>query len=167
MVEHVKEPYFDKLQSDLIKFQDSHPDKKDNAEKLSQELREMRDKQKLSPEAIWHDVIALKRFPRILATIQNMTWSFQVSSNLSFLTGDNPVSYFIDIGLKHKRNELSFPISKHITLLAGWQRHKDCEFVSAKASVVREINRRTVVFALKYIFYHRSEEWIIKLLTFA
>lgn len=163
--ERVKEPYFDKLQSDLIRMLTSRPEKKDIIEKRLEELKEVCDKGAISPNEIWQDIIDLARFPKILWAIRNMTWNFLVSNNLSFLTGDNPVSYFVDIGLKDNRAELCFPISKNVTLLAGWQNSRDCQYISANANDVHEINRRTCAFAVRYVFHHRDEEWIIKLVN--
>ena len=163
--ESVKEPYFDRLESDLIGMRTSRPEKKDIIERRLQELKGVRDKGTISSEEIWHSVVDLARFPKILWAIQNMTWNFLVSNNLSILTGDNPVSYFKDIGLKDNRAELCFPISKDIALLAGWQNNKDCQYLSAKANEIHEINRRTSAFAVRYVFHHRDEEWVLKLLN--
>ena len=94
-----------------------------------------------------------------------MTWRFLVSKTSGFLTGDNPIFYPKDIGLKDIAAELSFPISKDVALLATWAADKDCQFLPAKKNAIKEINRRTVSFALKYVFYHRCEQWIINLVN--
>jgi hypothetical protein len=163
--EKIKEPAFDNFETDLIRMLTLHPDKKEIIERRLKELREIREKGRIKPEGVWHGVIAPERFPKILWAIQNMTWRFLVSKDSGFLTGDNPIFYPKDIGLKDIRAELSFPISKDVALLATWPVDKDCQFRSAKESAVKEINRRTVSFALRYVFYHRYEQWIINLVN--
>jgi hypothetical protein len=160
-----KEPTFDNFETMLRMMLNSRPDKRKIIETHLKELKEIRENERIRPEGVWHEVIAPERLPRALLIIQNMKWRFVVSRDPGFLTGDNPVFYPKGIGLKHIESELSFPISKDVALLATWIRGKDCQFHSAKETAIQEINRRSVSLALRYVFYHRHEQWVINLVN--
>lgn len=161
-----KEVYFDGFEAQLRRLIDANPDKADIAAKRIQELREVRDQGRIKPEEIWHSMVTPERLPKVSLAIENMTWTFLIAKKTSgFLTGDNPVFFSKEIGLANRSAELTFPISTDVALLAFWGKDITCRFEIAKESAVQEINRRTVNFATKYIFYYHPAQWVINLLT--
>jgi len=64
------------------------------------------------------------------------------------------------MGIGRKYSEISFPISSHIVLWATWRADVPCDFIKASTPIIRELNRRTVHNASRYIYHSRYEYWI-------
>lgn len=106
------------------------------------------------------------RTPRSVQALISMTWQFLVHDRAPiFLTSDNPVFFFGDIGIGHKQSEVTFPISGNIALLATWRQNLKEDYVRAKEQYVHQINRRTVSIATRYVFYAQDANWVVKLLN--
>jgi hypothetical protein len=104
----------------------------------------------------------------IVEKLQKMTWTFYIASGSDFfVTGDNPVFIPDACGLAgdKKKSELSFPISTDVALVASWNRTLNEGFVEATPQIIKDINRRTVSKASKYIFFSKNAEWVVNLLN--
>ncbi len=113
------------------------------------------------PKDIWLKNIPPDRTPNIVNAIKSMTWRFfEFDDNPAFLTCDNPVFYFQEIGVGRKDSELSFPISSHIVLWATWRSDISDKYIKASSQVVKEMNRRTAHNASKFVFHSKDEYWI-------
>jgi hypothetical protein len=97
--------------------------------------------------------------------LQAMTWIvFQIGGPQRFLTSDNPIFFFPGVGLVGQIGsrafpELTFPISKTLALWATWRPYVE-GFVPANEAIVREINRRTVASALRYVYAPIDAPWV-------
>lgn len=125
-------------------------------------IKEILDKYaKNPPKEIWLNNILFKRNPRIIAAVRAMNWTFLTFDEKPvFLTCDNPVFYFTDIGIGNPESEITFPISSKITLWATWRNDLPQDYIQTTKQVVKEINRRTAHNASRYIFHGRDEHWI-------
>lgn len=105
-------------------------------------------------------VMEWKEAPIYLAS---MVWRFLVAKgNSHFVTGDNPV-FTSGLGLKKVAAELTFPISKNITLHASWQPGPE-GFFPVSERYVKQLNQRTATNS-RQLFYHRPETWVAKILN--
>lgn len=103
---------------------------------------------------------------RLVKHICAMTWRFGVSKGESrYLASDNPLFLFEGRGIGRPESEISFPISSDKILVANWESplRVDCEYVDVGQNFVKELNRRTVQSATRFIFYHRKESWVATL----
>lgn len=92
----------------------------------------------------------------IAPIIYDMQWALIYDKKGRFITSDDPVvlvnptldamnggkGTWMRAGLAQDDVELSFPLTKHVQLLAGWKLAKDLWYVNALESHVEEFNRR-------------------------
>jgi hypothetical protein len=104
------------------------------------------------------------------AVFNAMNWSFlEASDEQGYLTSDNPVYYFDPtyrqgfdgVGLLNDNTEAYFPVSKNIMLMANWKNIKG--YHRLQNFDIRAINRRTVIFAQKFVFASNRSTGISKL----
>ena len=84
--------------------------------------------------------------------IHSMNWVFLICPKGSnFITSDNPVFIHKKAGLK--KSDLTFPISPSIVLWCTWRRDvADLSWRKIDLNTVKEVNRRTMLNALKEIY---------------
>lgn len=145
---------------DIIASQE--PSKTSFVEKRRREIKDILEKYAEDPPTeIWLDNIPPERSPRVVAAIKSMKWIFLVTDTSStFITSDNPVFHFSSIGVGKPESEITFPISSLICLWATWRDDQSQEYIKTTKQAVKEINRRTVSNATRYIFHSRDEYWI-------
>ena len=101
-----------------------------------------------------------------IKAINQMTWCFWVASgDQAFLTGDNPVFIFKQLGLAKPESELNFPISSNVALWGSNRRDLRSGYFPAEARLVKEFNRRTAKNATRHVYASCCEEWILNLLN--
>jgi hypothetical protein len=152
----------EKLNADLDQIIAKEPQKAEFIEKRRKEIDDILSIYAVNPpKDIWLENIPPERTPRIVEAIKAMTWSFwEFNQNPVFLTCDNPLFYFTGMGVGKPDSEISFPISSHIVLWATWRVDLPAKFIKASTQIVKELNRRTVDNASKYIYHSRDENWI-------
>lgn len=143
------------------------PEKATLIQKRKSEIQEILDEySKDPPKEIWLDNIPPERSPRIVAALTGMTWRFLTFDDKPvFLTSDNPVFYFTSIGIGKPESEVTFPISSYIILWATWRTDLPEGYITANNQAVKEMNRRTVNNALRYVFHRKDERWILPFVT--
>lgn len=107
------------------------------------------------------------------STIHQFYWNFLISPNsYKFVTCDNPFFYFDPkkslsqqkgVGLMSPNTELSFPLSKDIAILATSKYSTD-EYKNVSDKMVKEINRRTVISAQRFVFSSHKYNGLNKLI---
>jgi len=147
---------------DLNVISTQEPAKATFIERRKAEIQEILDRfTEDPPEEIWLDNIPPQRTPRIVAAIRAMRWTLLTFDEApAFLTCDNPVFYFASIGVGKPESEITFPISSNITLWATWRNELPQDYIQTTPQAVKEINRRTVSNASKYVFHCREEYWM-------
>jgi len=153
----------EKLNADLENLIANRPEKTELIEKRKKEIDDILDRYSVDPpKDIWLENLPPERTPRIVEAIKAMTWTFWVFDQYpAFLTCDNPFFYFTWLGVGKKDSEFSFPISSHILLWATWRADLPRDFIKASSQIVKEMNRRTVHNASRFIFHSRDENWIV------
>lgn len=110
--------------------------------------------------------------------IFDMNWIFFVSEGREFFTSDDPVSLhnpdllnddgeygIFHPGLAQKSIELTFPITKHISLMATYQERPDMKYLPASDYIVKVFNERQTRHARQVVFSNESD--LLKRLDFA
>ena len=98
----------------------------------------------------------------VINCIFQMTWRV-VKSDMSsrFLTGDNPFFFDEGYGLKPPHGEFSFPFASDVALHGSWQPAKGrLVWIDAHLPHLKEINRRVVYGATRFVFYHEKATWV-------
>jgi len=103
----------------------------------------------------------------------DMKWTFfPATDEYKFLTSDNPL-FRLDptydpkspygVGLRNKNIEVTFPISRNMALLAGWNTIKE-RYSKTNSSMVRNINKRSIGSALQYVYASEKSDTLNKLI---
>ncbi len=158
------------LLSQLEQIEETNPSKHEIVSMRRKELLDVKNsKEKLIDEAFvdenWAKTIPVEWTEQIPTAINKMTWSYWVApSPYFFITSDNPVFYFQWMGIGREKSEISFPISKQITLWGTWRSDlRQEQYIDADSQVIKEINRRTASSSSRYIYSPCNQEWIEKI----
>lgn len=118
------------------------------------------------PPEIWHRTIPAESTPRMVEAIATMTWRFLTfDERPAFLTCDNPVFFFPQLGIGRMESELSFPISSNIMLWATRRTDIPEGYFPTKMIIVKEMTRRTATVTTRYVFHATEENWILPFLA--
>ena len=115
------------------------------------------------PLSMKDDLIRRQWFSQVVtACILSMTWRvIKADESHLFLTSDNPVFFDEGYGLEEPHGEFSFPLSSDVALHGSWKGSQEgLLFVQAKPALVKEINRRVVFGADRFLFYHQNASWV-------
>lgn len=113
------------------------------------------------PIYLWEDTLARGGTSMLLDAIVRMRWSaLHLPPELHLFTSDYPVFHSMDVGLQGPYGEFVWPVKSQLALVGDWlQPLGRVLHQTAQAKQVREINRRTVVTANRWLFMHRAEAW--------
>lgn len=117
------------------------------------------------PDYYWHYMLRDGATPKMIAALRSMNWTFLVSSSDPYLTCDDPLFFFRDIGIGRGSSELSIPLSTSVVLLAHRQGVQSRQFQDARASTVVQLNRRTACNARRFMYSETPIAWALKLGT--
>lgn len=102
----------------------------------------------------------------------HMNWNFcMATEEWRFLTCDNPVFVFdptydpkgmTGVGFMNKNVEITFPISKDLCAVGGWNLITDYIYVQAKNQMIKNINRRTISSAHRFVYSSSRNEKLLK-----
>ncbi len=98
----------------------------------------------------------------VIECISSMTWRvIKADDSHHFLTGDNPVFFDRGYGLNPPDGEFSFPLSSDVALHGSWQGPPEgLLFVRANPVLVKEIDRRVIFSAERFVFCHEKASWV-------
>jgi hypothetical protein len=142
------------------------PSRENFLQRRKAEIDEILDRfSKEMPAAIWHKIIPAQSTPRVIGAIATMTWRFFTYDKPAFLTGDNPVFFFPEIGIGNTQSELSFPLSSHVILWATRRFDLQEGYFPANSTIIKEMSRRIASVTTRYIFHALDEYWILPFLA--
>lgn len=118
-------------------------------------------------------LLGVTRLPtRIYPFLSNMRWNyFKATPDYKFLTSDNPLSWFhiknptrhpYAIGLTREDTVVTIPLSRDLALIGSWSK-VEWQYKKARNEDVREINKRTVISAAKYVYASQKSGVLNKL----
>lgn len=143
------------------------PSKEALAKRREAEIDEILDRYSRElPADIWHQIIPADRTPRMIEAIATMTWRFfTFDEKPAFLTGDNLIFFFSDIGIGKAQSELTFPISSHVMLWATRRLDLAEGYFPTTLAIVKEMTRRIASITTRYVFHAKEEDWILPFLA--
>jgi hypothetical protein len=164
---HVIDKLKVEIDSQLAARAEQSPAKAELIKKRREEAQQILQRFKESPpKEAWISAIKPEMTPRVAELLSQMTWQFFVCEKPSaFLTCDNPVFFFECIGIGKAISEVSFPISSYIALWATWRSDLEEGFFPVNQKWVYEINRRTAKIASRFVFSHKKQAWIVRLVN--
>jgi hypothetical protein len=145
---------------DILGFQE--PDKVGLIEKRKAEIKAVLERYSVDPlKEVWLRTLRFDMSPKVVAGIRAMTWRFLTFDEKPvFLTCDNPIFFFLSMGIGNPDSELTFPISSNVTLLCSWQRIIPNNYIPINMQIVRELNRRIASNASRFIYSAYDEPWL-------
>lgn len=97
----------------------------------------------------------------VIDLIYRMTWRFvHATGSNYFVTTDNPAFFFQCWGLRSDESELVFPVSNKLAIFGSWTPLKANDKSITKKQFVKEANRRIISDATRFVYCHRSDNWI-------
>jgi hypothetical protein len=162
------EDIFNHLHDRILELMKEHPTKISLLENRLLELASLRSKYENEfPIDLWFDSINPETPLQLRLILNTMTWIFLTSDKVQqpFLTNDNPVFYFTDIGIGKPESEITFPISSTTTLWATWRIDLNEGYLSAKENAIKQINRRTIKNTTRYVYYSQNVDWALTLIN--
>ena len=162
MAPNVTQSLQQKWDKEISKLALENPSQKKLFEKRRIEIKANLDKySKNIPKDFWLELIPPDRTPNTVEAISKMTWLFLTYEKFPvFLTCDNPVFYFQEIGVGKAKSEITFPISSNIVLWATWRSDIQEGYSPIKNQAIKEINRRTATNATRYTYHAKDADWI-------
>lgn len=158
-------------EQEMRRFLALNQDHQDISKYLSRFKSFMRVKEKIETNELyrnefieygWLSSIESKRTPESINALSRMEWTFLISSQPVFLTSDNPLFFFEDIGIGDLDSEVVFPVTNKVTLIATNRNSSDTKYRSVKKREISQINKRTATQAARFLFYSTELEWIPK-----
>lgn len=164
IAEHVIEAEMRAYDSEIDTAIEENPERREFYERRRREIREVLNRYKEEvPSTVLLNVLRYPS-PRVTEALSKMTWRFLVCPKDHFyLTSDNPVFYNEGIGIGKPYSEVTVPISHQMTLWLSWRTDLSEGYNTTTSQAVKEINRRTVSNATRYVFSPRHAEWIVTL----
>lgn len=117
------------------------------------------------PALLWHDSMRAEFRRDVEGTIARMSWEILHTREPSYLASDHPVFFFASDGIGRPSSELTIPFSSRAALVC---RHATADtklHVNAEPFQVREVNRRTLSNATRFIFSETQESWMTDFIT--
>lgn len=160
----------DKVHGEIVAELDAaaltNPEFSDRAEILKARVAAAIEAHKASPSPeLWYSSFESEQSMRLVDALLSMNWTFMCSTNLQFLTSDNPVFFFKSEGIGHPKSELSLPLSSSIALWATRSTVLFREFMSVAPVAVKEFNRRTAHNCTRFVYSGANESWVLPFVT--
>lgn len=112
--------------------------------------------------------MAMSNLDTLTRIFFDMKWTFiKATNDYKFLSGDNPLYYcdpthdprsFYGVGLANKNVEVTLPLSREVALFASWRGFSG--YVQGKNSHVKNINKRTILAASRFVFASEKSDII-------
>lgn len=119
--------------------------------------------------------LSVKSIKDMANVFYQMNWLFiRATVDHKFLSGDNPLFYFdpihnpksfYGVSLMNKHIEVTLPLSKEICAFGGWLIPGKYSVVSGKNQLVKDLNRRTVLATLRYVFASKNSDTLLRFVT--
>jgi hypothetical protein len=163
MIPEILEDTIRSVQNEIDEWAASRPAADPLVERRRAEVQAVATKYRITPPNAVQDQL---RTPwpsaKVFELITRKVWRLVFTTTVDrFVTCDNPAFFFEGLGLGNPDSEMTFPLSPDLALLADWQGTPFSTSVfGAKPGLVREVNRRLVSGAERFIFSHVSQPWV-------
>lgn len=155
-----------KIDGRLREYEEENPGKADRCSQIRKDAQRIINDLAQNPSReIWANSIQYGN-KDIPGWLSGMMWTFYVCAPPDiFITSDNPVFIHRAIGIGKQHSDLSFPVSKSVSLLASRQNRRDLQFQEATPQQIKELNRRTAFNAMRFAYGPVDRGWIADLLN--
>ena len=113
------------------------------------------------PAALWHESMKTEFKLDVEGTIARMDWQIVHTNAPSYLASDHPVFFFAADGIGRPTSELTIPFSSRAALICRHAAGHTPLHIDAQPYQVREVNRRTIFNATRFIFAETKEHWMV------
>lgn len=117
------------------------------------------------PATLWHESMRTEFKRDVEGTIARMSWQILHTNEPSYLASDHPVFFFAADGIGRPTSELTIPFSSRAALICRHAAGNTPLHMDAQPYQVREVNRRTVFNATRFIFAETKERWMTDFVT--
>lgn len=150
------------IHAELTKAALSYPHLADRAEARKVEIDQVIEKYKVDkPSKIWNQSLAKEETEDLHEILLSMNWRFLHTENKQLLTSDNPVFFFRQEGIGAPNSELTLPFSSNVALWANRNPSNTSAYLQAAPAAIRELNRRVVSNATRFVYSAKDERWIL------
>ena len=137
----------------------------EDAERASARLKELEAVQekfaKEIPQQILDQVCTPFWSERTMECLHNMAWHIlSAPPPMYFVTCDTPAHFLEGFGLGTPDSEFTFSISKSLALVGDHRHSWGTVFEKPQAQLVRQVNRRILSHAERFVFSPRKDDWI-------
>ncbi len=152
----------DDIHAKLTQAALSYPHLSDRAESRKFEVDQVIEKYKLDkPSKIWNQSLVKEEAEHLQEILLSMNWRFLYTENKQLLTSDNPVFFFQHEGIGAPSSELTLPFSSRVALWVNRNPSNSSAYLQAAPEAIRELNRRVVSNAKRFVYSARDERWIL------
>jgi hypothetical protein len=113
------------------------------------------------PPDIWQQTLKSGATPRMVDGLLAMHWRYLRVDQGMLLASDNPVFFFASVGIGNPASELTISFSSTVALWANRRSDSGPAVARASREAVRELNRRAVHNATRFVFSEADESWIL------
>ncbi len=164
MVPGVLETTIAKLQKRIDEWASTKPEDDSMVKRRRAEVDAIAEKYRVEPpQSVTDQVRSPWPSGRVFQIVARKTWRLIVVGAIreQFVTSDSPAFFFEGFGLGDPKSELTFPLSPRLALIADWQGEPySVQIVSAKPGLIREVNRRVVSGAERFVFSSVPQPWL-------
>jgi hypothetical protein len=127
-----------------------------------QELQSVRDRfSKELPQPVIEQIRTPFWSERTVECILNMAWHIlPAPPSVQFVTSDTPAHFFDGLGVGKPDSEFTFTISKNFALIGEHQRSWGTVFEKPQLNLAKEVNRRILSHAERFVFSPKKADWI-------
>lgn len=108
----------------------------------------------------WQQTLFSEPSRRVINALTSMNWQFLAADAQSYLTSDNPLFFFAHEGIGPEKAEVTIPFSSNIALWMNRDPRPKALYARAHPAFVKEVNRRTVQNALRFVYSAVNEGWM-------
>lgn len=110
--------------------------------------------------ALWHESMRTEFKRDVEGTIARMSWEILHTKEPRYLSSDHPVFFFSTDGIGRPTSELTIAFSSRAALICRHGGGNIPRHTDAQPRQVREVNKRTVSNATRFIFSETRESWM-------
>jgi hypothetical protein len=161
LIPRVADEVAQELNAGMQKLVEQDPSLAERAATRRMEIAAAIEREKANPDpTIWERSLRSPTDAHVVGALLSMNWLFLYTGD-QFLTSDNPVFLFEHEGIGKPTSELSFPLSSSVALWATRAPCRNMQYHPVSPSALREINRRTVYNAVRFVYARTNEPWIL------
>ena len=157
LIPEMQEKTLTDLETEIMELPDSELRKR-HLEDLARLREDWKDS---LPDDVRTNILQPWVTPEFVEVVFGMRWLYlRCAGSQKLVSCDNPFFYFTDTGIKDPNSGFSIPLSSDLALMATTARFPDQGFYEASDRRMREINRRSISNATRFVYFSEKVDWI-------